>query len=255
MYIPASVDWLGTFYNVARNPWDPYQFWAFINAPWTALLLMPMGFFSERVSIGMNAYLNFLIVSLVIFKRGGNIVTWLLTITSLPFITILFTGAIEWIPIMAFLLPEAWGIPLLIAKPQTASMAGVIWFIRARNKIRFVLPTACVFLFSFLIWPNWPIRLFHNMNNLVVNSLGFLNVSFSPWPWGIPIGVILLVMAVKKSDDMQAAISTLFFAPYYAVHTVTLSFAFVTMRNRWLGLLAWILLWIFAGMRMGYIAF
>ena len=245
LFLPDSVDWHGHFRIVAQNPLHPYQTKSFFNPPWFALPLSLFGWLPRPLSQAINAYLNLSVAALVVVRNKGRGVSILLALTSFPFASLLLNGNVEWIPMTAFLLPHRWGLPLLITKPQSGIMVAVIWFKQAGNKLRFLTPLIAVATASLVIWIGWPA---HSLSNIIQSSptplQGPSNVS--PWPWFFPLGIFLLYIAWKRTDELLAVAATLCLSPYFVIHSATLFFCLLSARSPRLALPISFALWLAA---------
>ena len=135
-------------------------------------------------------------------------------------------GNLDGLVALGFVLPPQIGLFFVLAKPQIGLIAAIFWFIESwRNGgiklvVKVFLPVTVAFLISMIIFGPW----FQNSSNVIQAKW---NVSI--WPYGIPIGILLLAMAVWKREIRFAIAASPFFAPYLAIH----SWAIV-----WLGLTA-----------------
>ena len=139
---------------------------------------------------------------------------------SAPFLSLLINGNVDWLPMLAFLLPAQWGIAILLSKPQAGLMAGLVWFKRARRKDLFLVPAIGLFLASILVWGWWVPRMVEQSLRVGGKTMvGFWNIA--PFPWLIPIGVWLLYQAWKREDELIAVAATLCLVPYFAIYSLT----------------------------------
>jgi hypothetical protein len=245
MVLPQSGDFQDAFWPAARLPFDPYQVPAFLNPPWVALILAPLRLLSFKYALAVNAFLNCAITILVVARNGGRWKNILLTLTSAPFLILMSNGNIEWLPMLAFIIPSGWGMAFLLSKPQTGILAALIWFKQSRRRFLLLIPPAALIVVSFLVWGWWPGQmLFHTSYNGGSVSVGPWN--FSPWPWLVPVGLILLYQAWKREDELLAVASTLCLTPYLAIYSLTLYMALLAARKPRLAWIAWIILWCFA---------
>ena len=259
-FAPPAADWIGTFYPVARNPLQPYKIPTFINPPWTVVLLWPLGLLPVNWAQAVNATLNLIIIALLVIKKGGGKVSLIMTLSSFPFLSLLANGSIEWIPALGFIFMNEWGLPFLLAKPQSGLLAGLVWFRNLKNPIRFILPSLGVVVLSFFIWKNWIGDLLSNVAYMQNIKVGLFTVSISLWPWSIIPGSILLIYLIwrlwgsrnsqlspsaEKGYELIAIAATLCFSPYFVPHSLTIIFALLSAYNRKLGTAAWILLWLY----------
>ena len=114
-------DWTKVFYVVSKTPFRPYQNLLYINPPWLALFLSPFGFFSSQLARALNVFFALFFISLLILRSQGNGWSFLMTFTSFPFIALLANGTVDWIIAAGLVFGSSWGIPLLLAKPQTGA--------------------------------------------------------------------------------------------------------------------------------------
>jgi hypothetical protein len=242
-FMPPAVDWYRTFAEVATSPFQPYQVPSYINPPWVALFLAPLGLLPVRVSQAVNAYLNILFLMLVLHRYQGDRFAYLLGFTSYPFMGLIANGTVEWVAMAGFWLQGAWGTFLLAAKPQIGIFAALIWFKEGTNKKQFLLILSALLIVSLLLWGFWPVDLLHNIQT--IQSSGMENWNFSLWPWGIPVGILLLYQAWKRSDDLLAVAATFCVIPYFTLHSLAAGFTILAARNLRLGVLVWILLWLY----------
>ena len=163
LYPPEAKDWRLVFYPVARNPLHPYEARLFINPPWLSLLLLPFGFFSEMTSLAINATLSMLMMAFLVIRRGGSRTALILTLTSLPVLSTLANGSVEWIIVIAFIVQNKWSVPLLLLKPQVGILAVLGWDSFWQKKALFVLWGGLISALSFLIWGNWIPQLLGNL--------------------------------------------------------------------------------------------
>ena len=243
LYLPPAGDFLDAFWPAAHIPLHPYQVGPYLNPPWVALLFYPLTFFTERIAQAVIAYLNLSITLLLVARYGGNRWSFLLVITSAPFLSLLVNGNIDWLPMLAFLLPANWGLAVTFSKPQVGVFAGLVWFKQAKQKILFLLPAAGLLLLSLLVWGWWFLDMYHQVFQSGRRTVGPWNIS--PFPWLVPLGVLLLFYAWKREDELLAVTATLCMAPYFAVYSFTTFFAMLAARAPWVASIAWIVLWIF----------
>jgi hypothetical protein len=100
------------------------------------------------VSQAINASLNLVAIGLLIKKHRGSLFSILLTFTSFPFLTLVSSGSIEWIPALGYLIPSGLGFFVLLAKPQSGSLMAIDWFMKSERKLPFcIFPVVGVFFF------------------------------------------------------------------------------------------------------------
>lgn len=225
----VGVDWKGAFRKASLellNGNSPYNAAAFFNPPWTLLPLLPIALLSPALGSALMYVLNFFVYLFVVLKLKTNV--WLI----IPFI--FFSGMlvnsnngnIEGIVALGFILPPQIGLFFILSKPQIGIAVAIFWLIESwreggfQKVLNVFLPIVIAYIISFLVFGFW-----------ISNSLSVVDTwwNASIWPRGIPIGVILLAMAIWKREIKFAIAASPFFATYLTVH----SWAFA-----WLGLLS-----------------
>lgn len=242
---PGDLNW--TFYPVSHRPFQPYDIKTFNYPPWTSLFLFPLHFFPENLSQAINASLNLIVFALIVVKRKGNTLSLVLTLTSLPFLATIAQGYIEWIPGLGFILQNGWGLPMLLAKPQSGSLAALSWFLSAKNKGKFLLPAILTIIISFILWGNWPVDLIASLNYFISNGYSFLNATFPIFPWAIPIGLGLILYILKykpNNSEILGTLATFCLVPYFTPQSLLILFALLSVSYPRLAILAWIAQWL-----------
>jgi hypothetical protein len=246
---PQAFDFHNTFYPVTFNPLQPYIHEGFNYPPWTALILYPLSFFPEELSLAINASLGMTLVGLLVIKRGGGRLALLLTLTSFPFLSMLANGTVEWIPTLGFLLQNQFGVPLLLAKPQTGFLAFLAWAPDLKKTARMLIPAAFTVLLSFVVWGNWPLKVWVNLQAIQNTPERFFTWNIAPFPWAIPVGLGLIYFILKKRPsqaELLGVLATICLVPYLTVYSLTIPLALLSASRRNLAILAWVLLWLYA---------
>ncbi|MCP5097540.1 MAG: hypothetical protein GY943_18495 [Chloroflexi bacterium] len=165
---------------------------------------------------------------LVISKKiSGKYIAGILAIISVPFLRMMIHGQPEIFPLWgvfssSFLLSPL----LLLVKPQSAFFA-----ILGRIKSN---PTIMLTTFVLAISALYTIE-FGNVNKF--------NQNISLWPYGLIIGLPLLIKSLRDGDVLIGAIATYFVAPYVITHSVVVPlFAFYLRWPKW-SIPMWIFVW------------
>lgn len=228
---PLGVDWEYTFSQVLPNWLDPYQIPTFANPPWVFLFL-PHSALPINWSNAINFLLNVSLLIVVAHHFGGNWRTYLLIFTNPFFFDLARTNNVEWIVLWSLLLPPAYGLPLLLIKPQNFGAIALIWF--KRHGWPMLLPTFLILSISFVIWGFWPMR----------GSLPFsVAWNFSTWPLGIPLGLYMLFRAYKEDNEFIAAAATPFLVPYIAPYSLVTLFALLGGKYKRETFFAYVAIW------------
>lgn len=222
-----GIDW--TIFN--RVNWlRPYADPLFANPPWiifvTPWLLLPL-----KLGASINRAVMVLIFLYHLKVNKVKPVAFLLLFTSAPFILLFTVNNIDYILLSGILLPAELGLVVVALKPQVAFGGVIVWIYRYMDKItnliKMVIPITALLLGSFLLWGPWPLEMLSNGTGSGITQSGH-NISF--WPWTIPLGVWLVVKALKDDDKLLAAVASPLLFPY--LNTTSLSFTIAILLIR-----------------------
>lgn len=211
-----GVDWYGTYRPAVRAlaaGGMPYTAATFYNPPWALLPLLPLAWLPPLAGrAGMLA----LAVGALVYaahRAGANTLATLLFLTTPPVAVLLFTGNVDWLVLVGFILPARWGVFLALVKPQVGGALAVYWLVEAwrRGKVRAVAETfapvsAALLLVGFAWLRARPMDLAYALNA-------------SLFPVGLPVGAALLAYALVRREPRAAWAASPFFAPYLAPHS------------------------------------
>jgi hypothetical protein len=234
-YYPYHNDWSQFFSPLASHIRNPKEVAGFTNAPWMVFLLL-YGLLPIRWSNAINLLLNVAVLLALVRKVKGGWVGILLTFTCPLFWNLAGTNSIDWIPVLGFLLPTAWGLPLMAIKPQTLGMAAFIKWKNTKYRLLPLLPLIVIVIFSFLFWGNW----------LPSGGLSWFNQvpwNFSFWPISIPFGLYVFYRAFKEGDEVLGAASTPFLMPYIASYSMACLISLLSGKYRKLALALYLFSW------------
>ena len=233
-YYDNYTDWEQFYSLVAPNYKNPSSVEGFVNPPWTLVFVLH-GFLPLKISNVINLLINIIILGLAIRKVSGGWVGILLTFTCPLFLDLARVNSIDWIPLLGFLLPTAWGLPLIAVKPQTLGMSALIKWKKERFSWKVLTPLVTVVIASFLIWGNW----------IKPHSYSFFMKpwNFSFWPLSIPLGLYVLYKAYKENDEILAAVSTPLFFPYIAPYSLVGLIALLSGKHKKIALVVYIVMY------------
>jgi hypothetical protein len=234
-FYPVGVDWQWSYAPLSDQWRRPYAIETFTNPPWV-IALVPHAWLPLQWGNAINLCLNILLVVLVVRRFGGGWPLMLLVFTSPPFLDLVRTNNVDWIPMLALLLPPPWGLPLLAIKPQAVGGVALIWWKRSENKIRLLLPLVVIVVLSLIVWGLWPTQI-----KSVQNSIW----NFAPWPFAIPLGLYMLFRAYRRDDEFLAAAATPFLVPYIAPYSLVTLLAFSGSKYRREAFFVYVGFWIY----------
>jgi hypothetical protein len=239
------VDFTVVFGPVAQTPLHPYTIPGFIGPPWTALFVAPLAVFPVDLGRALISLVNMLITSLLVLKYGGGTLSLFVTLTSYPFLFLIGSGNVEFVPMLGLLLN--WPI-LILAKPQSGALVLLVWLKRAENKLAFVLTLAALLGVSLLVWRGWPRLMLENIHTLPAALASPLN-KIGLWPWTIPFGLAVLYRAWKREDELSAILATWLITPHMVYHSLTMGLALLSARRPHLALVMSVALYVIAAAR------
>ncbi|MBI3153045.1 MAG: hypothetical protein HYZ21_12980 [Chloroflexi bacterium] len=216
----VGIDWKETFYPAARTALEgknPYLVPTFRNVPWTILFVLPFALFSETVggilffiaSLGLYAWSAYRLkasrMALVVFLLSPPVVYGLRMLNVDIFVLI------------GFILPAQIGLFFVLIKPQMGIAMIPYWLVKTykqgglKQVFQTFMPVTIALILSFLFFGNW---LSGKQADLLVS---FWNASL--WPWAVPIGVVLLALALRDLREDFAMAASPFLSPYLAYHS------------------------------------
>ena len=237
-------DWVAAFYPVSKIPLTPFDNQYFLNAPWLALILSPLGLFSLDLARAINTFLALFFVSLVVIRYGGSLWSILWVVTSSSFISLIGNGSVDWAVAAGVVFPSIWTTLFVLTKPQTGFFLVILWFKRSEQKLRFALIASAFAVLSFIIWGLWPLDMYQNIVGQNVLNRPLASTNLSLFPWSVPVGLALFYYAWKNDDDLAAVWGSLCVSPYFVEHSLVVGFAMFVGRYPRFAPYLWTLLWI-----------
>jgi hypothetical protein len=248
------ADWTRVYYPAASDPltaYDSRDTLRYVNPPWLAWLLSPLTLLRPRLAFSVWFALTIVLSIWSIYKLGGGFYITLLTLTSPAFIRLFVHGQVDVVVLVGFALMLSYqnvnlksvGVILMLVKPQVLGLGAVVhWLGLGRSEQAGIALRVLVFVgFSFILHGLWPAAMWENIKWIQTTT------NISPWPYGIPFGLAMLAISIRRGNAKLGALSTLFLAPYlntsslYAYSAVL----FTMISARW-ATLAFLLLWILA---------
>jgi hypothetical protein len=230
-YLPVNLDWhaegppsIGVDWKIAYRPAaievlhgrTPYTVPRFVNPPWVLLPLLPIAFLSPPLGSAFMYVLNLFAFLFVMMRLRLNY--WLI-IPLLALSGMMVNqenGNIEGLLALGFILPPSIGMFFVLAKPQIGIAVALYWTVKAwrlggpRQTVKILFPVAVGFLLTFLIFPDW-------LHGAIWHAGASWNASL--WPFGIPLGLVLVGLSLWKRQVKLAIAASPFFAPYLASYS------------------------------------
>jgi hypothetical protein len=224
--LPAGIDWRDTYRPATLamlrggNPYDPAVSpdAPFFAAPWGLIPLIPLALFPIEVGRALLLMVSLATFAYTTKKLGAGLVAMAAFLLSPPVVHCLLNGNVEWMPLLGFVLPPQIGLFLIAVKPQTGFAMGLFWLYEAWRKggiyeiIRVFAPVTVALLLSFLLYGPWPFR----FNNVLTIANQF---NASLWPMSLPIGLALIVAALRKGQKNYIMPASPCLSPYVLFHS------------------------------------
>jgi hypothetical protein len=139
----------------------------------------------------------------------------------------LFYGNINWLPLLGITLPPVYGLFFISLKPQIGIAVAIYWLVEAwrkggfRRAARTFGPLILATGLSFLLFGFWPYRF-----AVVMEHTAELNDTL--WPELVPVGIGLLIAAVRKREVRFALGASPCLSPYVLLYAWSGALAAVT---------------------------
>ncbi len=199
------------------------------NPPWVALLLIPFALLPHRLGWVLISALNLFIVTILSRRWSMGVGKLVLTLFSPATFYLLLHGEIDAIVLGGVLLPqEAW-ILVGLTKPQVA--IGLVFGIKKEKILRSVFITIVVIAASLLLFGPWPLEVIRQPVPFV-DALHNLWVGL--WPFQVPLGIGLLLVGIRRSDERLLLAASPFLSPYAALSS---------MLGPWMALSSYLRFW------------
>ena len=220
-FVPPAVDWRISFRPAALtllSGESPYDKVYIIHAPWALLMLAPFALFPENVGRVMLLFCGLASYTFIARRLGAKPIAIIFLLISPVVMHMLLNGNIDWLASFGFILPPQIGLFFIAIKPQIGIAVAPFWLIEAwrqggwKQVLTTFAPFTIVLLLSFAIFGLWPL-----------GAVEVTGVSFnaSLWPLSIPVGLALLVTAVRKRRIEYAMAASPCLSPYALFYSWT----------------------------------
>lgn len=229
VFLPPGVDWQYGFrpavfeflegrspYEVAPAAPGTQPSISIFNAPWALIPLIPIALLPVKVGRGVLAMVSLISLGYVAHRLGAKPAAIGLLLVSPPVVHGVLVGNIDWLAALGFILPPQIGLFFVSIKPQVGIAVAVFWLVEAwrkgrwREVLRIFWPITVALVLSILIFGPWPLR-FEGQSGVSWNA--------SLWPLSIPVGLTLLVTALRKRKIEFAMAASPCLSPYLAMHS------------------------------------
>lgn len=199
--VPYQIDFK-FFYEAGRavsNGENPYINSGFFNPIHVAFMFAPLSHIPFDLAWRLNAGLTFFVYGVAMRRLFGDGVRKIAMLA--PFwLLITFYGNIDALILLGASLGSPWAVLLLIMKPQTGIIAAAIILWRNRHNAVLVITVVGLVLVSLAM------GMVHGGLN-TTSSIGI-------WPYGIVLGLPLMIIAYIRYDVPLALGSAVLLSPY-----------------------------------------
>ena len=216
-----SADWYATFDPAARGVYSghwPYENPGYRYPPWAILPLLPMVLFPPQLAHGLMIVVSALILIYIAWRLQAPPLAVIAFLISPTVVGILLINNLDPFVMLGVFPPPVWGLFILVIKPQVGF--GVIMYHlfqtwkneRFWGVVRTFAPVAIAYLVFVLLFPVWVTRMLENPSSGWNRSL---------FPYAIPLGILLLWLAIRRKNPYIALASSAFFTPYMTLYSYT----------------------------------
>jgi hypothetical protein len=177
--------------------------------------LSPLAIFPAEVGYGLLFLGSLVAFTYTAYRLGAKPLSVTALLLSPPVMHSLLNGNIDAISVFGFILPPRVGLFFVIIKPQIGSAVAIYWLFEAWRKgrigevVRVFAPITLTLLLSFLLFGFWP-------GQFGVEIELWWNASL--WPASIPVGLALLVAAIRRGRMEYAMAASPCLSPYVLLH-------------------------------------
>jgi hypothetical protein len=217
-FVPYGVDWRNVFRPASRailKGQSPFSVGGYFNAPWAVIPLIPLALFPENYGYALLVLLSLAGFTYSAHRLGGKQLAVVALLLSPPVLHSLLNGNIDALAVIGFVLPPQIGLFFVLIKPQIGSAVAIYWVVEAWRKgnIREVVwvfaPVSATLMLSLLVFGLWPLQ-FEQEIDLWWNA--------SLWPASIPVGLVLIVTAIRRRRIEFAMAASPCLSPYVLLH-------------------------------------
>jgi hypothetical protein len=242
--LPHGLDWHDTYRPAALavlHGQSPYTVAIYYAAPWAAWLLIPIAVLPTVLGQMMIFLAGVAAYTYIALQFGAKPISLLLFLSSAAVIGCLINGNIEWLPLLGAVLPPQLGLIFLAIKPQVGIGLGLYWLVliwreRGFREVAITFaPVTLLLLLSFLLYGLWPLRF--------SQTVAWSSDNVTLFPYGVGLGLVILVQALQTRDSRASLASGPFFSPYVIHFTWACMLVYLLQKPKLL-LFAVIALWV-----------
>ncbi len=189
-------------------------------------------------------FLNLFSFVFVAFRLRAKLPAVLMLALSPLMVYALYFDNIDWLVLWGLILPPPIGLFFAALKPQAGIGIAIYWAYQAwreggwRRVVTTFAPLAIVFALTFPIFGIWTRE---TSDHLLTNPW-----NKSLFPWSVPVGALVLYLAIRYKKIAASTSASPFLSPYLNMGTWTLTYMGL-LDNTWLMTTAFVVSWLLFG--------
>lgn len=216
---PVWNDWVRFYQPAALNllhGQSPYTITGIFHPPWLFVLMIPLALLPWQIGAALVGALTLFAYAYTAERAGARLLVLVLFLTSPQVLWAIYLTSMDWVVLLGLFLPPWLGLFFVLVKPQIGIGAAALWAFQAwktgglRRLFWTFAPVSAAVVVAIAIFGLW----FRDTSFVVT---GDWNTSF--FPYSIPVGLVLIVSAIRRSDRFRALIASPFFSPYIPSHS------------------------------------
>ena len=233
--------------KVALAGGNPYSIEGFYNPPWTLLVIAPIAWLPGQMAQAAFLSTALFVTGFALYRLGIKALSATMIMLSLPAISMVAFGNLEWLVLLGLLMPPWLGLFLVLIKPQVGIGVLLYWVIvrwkkdGTRGVIKMLMPVTGALGLSLVAYGLWPLHLL----GAAERSTG-TGGNVAAFPFLIPFGIWILYRAVMAKKPVDALAAGPCFSPHLMGSSWVGAFLLLADNHMLLGaavVLSWVFCW------------
>ncbi len=214
-----TADFYSNFYGPVRNDLlghPLYESNMYVYAPWGIIPLIPFALLPPLAAHGLYFAACLYTLVYIAWRLHASPLAIAAFMLSPTAIGALLVGNLDPVVISGMLFPPMIGLLILMIKPQIGAGVGLYYLIEfVRTKrwlegLKTFSPVAAGYALALVFVPIWYVRVINTPANVWNRTL---------FPYGVPLALFFLWLALRHRNPYFALASTAFFVPYLTFYT------------------------------------
>jgi hypothetical protein len=211
----------------------------FSNPPWVAIAFIPLSLLPLRLGWSFICLLSMLAVLILAKRWGLSLVKTALSLASPSMAYIILHGQIDSLILAGVCLTYEFYPLLAFSKPQVA--IGLLFGIPKNYWLRSTLLFMIILIISIFLFGFWLVEIIQQPRPF---TLGAHNLWLGLFPFQVPVGVLLILWGISRSDEKFLLAGSPFLAPYATTSSLIGPWMAINyFLNDWQALIVWLSWW------------